>query len=176
MALEQADKIDLSGTKTDAIEEAVKEGEEVFGADAYVPDTGLGTLASEGYDYAKGKLNNLYESYFGDPYAGQNTVTTSTPYGPSPVGGAALFGSGVNLATYATPFATSLAGQAGANLASQASIGLSSAPPASLAGQGANFGTVAKSSTWATLGNAASVYGIYDGIKTKIIFLQELLL
>ena len=170
LALEQADKIDLSGTKTDAIEEAVKEGEEVFGADAYVPDTGLGTLASEGYDYAKGKLNNLYESYFGDPYAGQNTVTTSTPYGPSPVGGAALFGSGVNLATYATPFATSLAGQAGANLASQASIGLSSAPPASLAGQGANFGTVAKSSTWATLGNAASVYGIYDGIKNKDYF------
>ena len=173
LALEQADKIDLSGTKTDAIEEAVKEGEEVFGADAYMPDTGLGTLASEGYDYAKGKLNNLYASYFGDPYAGQNTTTAGatqvrSPSGPMPVG--SYLGSGVNLATYATPFATSLAGQAGANLASQASIGLSSAPPASLAGQGANFGTVAKSSTWATLGNAASVYGIYDSIKNKDYF------
>lgn len=170
--------VDLSGTKTDAIEEAVKGEEELFGADAYTPDTGLGTLASEGYDYAKGKLNNLYESYFGDPYAGQNTVTTSTPYGPSPVGGAALFGSGVNLATYASPFSTSLAGQAGgmfssagSNFASQGSIGLSSAPPASLAGQGAgSTATSSGASAMKIFGQAASIYGIYDGIKNKDYF------
>ena len=173
LALGETGSMDLSGTKTDAIDEAMEE--ELFGGDPYVPDSGLGTLASEGYDYAKGKGSALYQSYFGDPYAGQNTITTSTPYGPSPVGGAAAFGSGVNLATYATPFSTSLAGQAGrifnsagSNFASQASIGLSSAPPASLAGQGA--GNVAASSGRSIFGSAASIYGIYDGIKNKDYF------
>jgi hypothetical protein len=174
LALGETSSADLSGTKTDAIDEAMKE--EPFGADPYTPDSGLGTLASEGYDYAKGKASALYQSYFGDPYAGQNTITTSTPYGPSPVGGAAAFGSGVNLATYASPFSTSLAGQAGSmfnsagsNFASQASIGLSSAPPASLAGQGAGS-TAASSSGRSLFGSAASVYGIYDGIKNKDYF------
>jgi len=174
LALGETGSMDLSGTKKSAIEEA-KDNMDAYGADPYMGDTGLGTLASEGYDYAKGKAGQLYNDYIADAYAGQNTITTSTPYGPSPVGGAAAFGSGVNLATYATPFSTSLAGQAGrifnsagSNFASQASIGLSSAPPASLAGQGA--GNVAASSGRSIFGTAASIYGIYDGIKNKDYF------
>jgi hypothetical protein len=181
LALEQADKIDLSGTKTDAIEEATKDKMNDYGADPYMPDTGLGTLASEGYGYVKGKIRDLYGSYFGDPYAGQNTTTAGatqvrSPSGPMPVG--SYLGSGVNLATYATPFGTSLAGQAGgmfssagSNFATQGSIGLSSAPPASLAGQGAgSTATSSGASAMKVFGQAASIYGIYDGIKNKDYF------
>ena len=113
---------------------------------------------------------------------------------------------------YRQPYSTGYLG----TYPTQSSIGLSSAPPASLAGQGnvsmlpyatgtastlANLGVRAgtqtglgtfstmggsgnvpfstgltgsakgsASSVWATLGNAASVYGIYDGIKNKDYF------
>ncbi len=109
-----------------------------------------------------------------DNLAGATQVRS--PSGPMPVG--SYLGSGVNLATYATPFGTSLAGQAGgmfssagSNFATQGSIGLSSAPPASLAGQGAgSTATSSGASAMKVFGQAASIYGIYDGIKNKDYF------
>ena len=128
---------------------------------SYMPDTGFDVILEAGaqrvWDYTKG----LYNEYYGSEYAGQDVVTTS-PKGPS------FLGSGVNLANYTKPFATSLAYTAAgvpAMGATQASIGLSSAPPASLAGQPAVTGQAGSASTLSTLGQLASVWAIYQGIK-----------
>ena len=86
---------------------------------------GLGEL-KDSYDAGK----EIYYSFDNPSYGGENTITTS----PSAAG--QYLGSGVNLATYGMDFSTGLG-----TTANQASIGLSSAPPASLAGQGRGITT-----------------------------------
>ena len=138
-------------------------GEEPAQKDIYVPDTGFDKLIGEGWERSKKFATDQYYKYFPTKYGGEYTITTS----PSGSGGAYL-GAGVNLATYAQPFATGLG-----TTATQASIGLSSAPAASLAGQagtGAQAGAQAGAAGWGAsstkaLGQLASVWSIYQGIK-----------
>ena len=83
---------------------------------------GLGEL-ERGYDAGRdiySLFNNQQSSYYG-----QDMATTSA------VAGGRYLGSGVNLSTYGKNFSTGLG-----TTATQGSVGLSSAPPASLAGQG----------------------------------------
>ena len=101
---------------------------------------GLGELES-GYDAGK----DIYNMFNRQQYAGENTITAS----PSAAG--QYLGSGVNLATYGMGFSTGLG-----TTATQGSIGLSSAPPASLAGQGTGVTTTA---TTGSTGSAIPSWG-----------------
>jgi hypothetical protein len=110
--------------------------------DEDIPDSGEMREQGIGIQDIRDTYNSgesTYNQMFGtEPaYTGQNTITTS----PSSAYGA-YAGAGVNLSTYTKPFATGLG-----TTAAQSSIGLSSAPPASLAGSagapataGANWG------------------------------------
>ena len=163
---------------------------------------------SQGVDY----LKDLYQNAFGPDYAGQAMQTVPN-----------VLGQGYNLAKYTTPFQTGLT-----STSSQSAIGLSGAPPASLAGtnttvlgsmsnlpfqgsqwanqallgqvSGGGYGGLASSSATgasqlatsgagvnalgqpmygstaasgagrSVFGSAASIYGIYSGIKNKDYF------
>jgi len=85
-----------------------------------------GSIDFEKYKKTYDAGKELYYSFDNPSYNGENTTTTS----PSSQYGA-YSGAGVNLSTYTKPFSTGLG-----TTATQGSIGLSSAPPASLAGQG----------------------------------------
>ena len=132
----------------------------------YVGETGFDTLADVAWE--KGKD---YYAQAKDYLFGPDAVQAQAGVGGYTTPSAALVQGGMDLATYAAPFATGLG-----TTATQASIGLSAAPAASLAGQG-QFAAQAGTSTASTagayagtaakyLGHAASLYGIYKGLKS----------
>ena len=99
-----------------------EEAEDLFEPAEEVPQIGIKEL-DEGYDIGK----KIYDQFtFESPtYSGSETITTA----PSTAG--KYLGSGVDLYRYTDPFRTGLS-----STAMQSSIGVSAAPPASLAGQG----------------------------------------
>ena len=115
-----------------------------------VPQIGFKEL-DQGYDIGK----KVYDQFtFESPtYSGSEAVTTS----PSAAG--QYLGAGVNLAKYTESFRTGLG-----TAATQGSIGLSSAPPASLAGQGTGVTTAAPT------GSAIPSWG--SALKTGTTLLQ----
>ena len=129
----------------------------------YIGETGFDTLADVAWE--KGKD---YYAQAKDYLFGPDAVQAQAGVGGYTTPHAAFAQGGMDLATYAAPFATGLATKA-----TQASIGLSGAPTWSLAGQG----QVAADTTASTagqfagtaakyLGHAASLYGIYKGLKS----------
>ena len=128
------------------------------------PPSGSIDLGEYKKTYDAGK--EIYYSFDNPSYGGENTITTS----PSSQYGA-YAGAGVNLSTYTKPFSTGLG-----TTATQSSIGLSSAPPASLAGAAslsgaatagtgylANMGSKGYGATVGAGGSAATAGATWSG-------------
>ena len=150
-----------SGSTTDAgtIDEIDDSGE--------MPEPGIGIgQIRDAYNSGEFAYNQMFGS---EPsYTGENTITTT----PSKGGAYGSYaGAGVDLSTYSKAFSTGLG-----TTATQSSIGLSSAPPASLAGAAslsgaatagtgylANMGSVGYGATVGAGGSAATAGATWSG-------------
>ena len=115
------------------------------------PPSGSIDLSQFEETYDAGK--EIYYSFDNPSYGGENTITTS----PSSQYGA-YAGAGVNLSTYTKPFSTGLG-----TTATQSSVGLSSAPPASLAGSAASLSGAATAGTGYLANIGSKGYGATVG-------------
>ena len=120
------------------------------------------------YDISQGGYRQPYSTGYLGTYPNQSSI------GLSSAPPASLAGQGnVSMLPYATGTASTLANlgvRAGTQtgLATATSLGASGTTPFQTSLAGSAKGSA--SSAWATLGNAASVYGIYDGIKKGDLF------